>query len=326
MVSVQLSAAHIDHPIDVLRFLLSAQANGEASALIILTDTFGGSIRAPGAIMGVAAETGHAGYVSNGCVDADLIFQARAAIAEKSVRTIRYGDGSPYADVKLPCGGSIDLLVIPLSIFDTTQLALQEALDCLSARTPVALSANRNGRIVVSSDGHEGTGWDGENFNTVWVPKIKLRIAGRGAEPLALARVAKGADLEVVVQTPDDALIDELESVGVDKIEQLVTPHHIPENKDDPWTAFVMMFHDHDWEIEILKDALASPSFYIGALGSTRTHEGRLSKLVSDGVSEVACARIHSPIGIVKAMRNASLLAVSALAEIVSVHAERAER
>jgi xanthine dehydrogenase accessory factor len=78
-----------------------------------------------------------------------------------------------------------------------------------------------------------------------------------------------------------------------------------------------MLFHDHDWEPGILKAALAGDAFYIGALGSRRTHANRLDTLRKLGVSAADLDRITGPIGLVPSMRNATMLAISTMAEIV---------
>jgi len=78
-----------------------------------------------------------------------------------------------------------------------------------------------------------------------------------------------------------------------------------------------LMFHDHDWEVALLSQALSSEAFYIGAMGSERTHKLRCEALGEAGVSAENIARIKGPIGLIPSMRDANLLALSALAEIV---------
>ena len=115
-------------------FLVTENNQGRRAALIIVTDTEGGGVRAPGALAGVSETGGCAGYVSNGCVDADMFAQARAAIDDGKVRRLRYGAGSPYMDIRLPCGGAVDVMVIPNPKGDIIQSLLSQ----LEARTPVA--------------------------------------------------------------------------------------------------------------------------------------------------------------------------------------------
>jgi xanthine dehydrogenase accessory factor len=78
------------------------------------------------------------------------------------------------------------------------------------------------------------------------------------------------------------------------------------------------MFHDHDWEAALLKQALASDAFYIGALGSARAHDARCQSLLDLGLFAAQIERIHGPIGIIPSMHDASSLAISVLAEIIS--------
>ena len=98
------------HPSDVLRF---AHETELPCALICVTNIHGGAMRARGALMAVREDGEVAGYISNGCVDADIIFQAKAAMDDGQIRRLKYGEGSPFKDIQLPCGGSIDFLVVP---------------------------------------------------------------------------------------------------------------------------------------------------------------------------------------------------------------------
>ena len=105
--------------------------------------------------------------------------------------------------------------------------------------------------------------------------------------------------------------------VGFDRVDHLTDLSSPPEVTDDKWTALVLMFHDHDWEYALLEQALKGNAFYIGAMGSIRTHQDRCEMLKDKGVSPEDIARIHGPIGIIPTMRDANLLALSTLAEIV---------
>ena len=100
-------------------------------------------------------------------------------------------------------------------------------------------------------------------------------------------------------------------------VEHLNDPNNPPEVTDDARTAMVCLFHDHDWEGSLLRQALAGPAFYIGAMGSKRTHENRCQTLLEMGVAQNQIDRIHGPIGLIPALRDARLLAISILAEIV---------
>ncbi len=273
------------HAVDVLRFVMNTD---EPCALVCVTAITGGSMRAKGALMAVTPSK-TAGYISNGCVDGDIIFQARNA--ETSQRLL-YGEGSPFKDIELPCGGSIEVLIVP----HPDRAHLRAFFNKLERRQSAPLLL--------------------PNFDEEYKPKIRLRIAGRGAAALALARQAMQSDFEVHLQSP------EKEMTGYTRLDHLKDPVSPPAIHDDPWSAVIMMFHDHDWEGALLEQALKGEAFYIGAMGSRRTHENRLTMLEAKGIVPEVLARIRGPIGIIRSMRDANLLALSVLAEIVKTAQE----
>ena len=99
--------------------------------------------------------------------------------------------------------------------------------------------------------------------------------------------------------------------------EHLIDPDHPPKLSDDERTAVVCLFHDHDWEAALLKQALEGPAFYVGAMGSELTHKDRSEKLARSGVSQQKIDEIKAPIGLVSAQRDSRFLAISILAEII---------
>lgn len=276
------------HAADVLRFASDAEA---AYALVIVTAVYGGAMRARGALMCVREGGKIAGYISNGCVDADIIFQARAAIKTGVAVRLVYGEGSPFKDIELPCGGRIDILIVPNPAEDT----ISNAADDLVNRQSIQLKL------------------EGETLS--YNPKMRIRVAGRGEAVKALVRQGIKTGFDVSLQSPED---DMAKGLDVD-FDHLKNPARPLPNEDDPWTAVVLMFHDHDWEPTILAQALKGPAFYIGAMGSPRTHAQRRETLKANGVADIDIDRIHGPIGLIPSMRDANLLALSTLAQIVSV-------
>ena len=265
-----------DRAEDVLRYCA-----GHADAvLIVLRDVTGGTLRTKGAMMAVTKGQ-VAGYISNGCIDADVVARARDGQSGVFI----YGEGSPYRDIALPCGGRLEIAIIQ----KTDLVAIQAALAGLERREPTPLNFG--------------------DFTIALSPRIRLRIAGRGEACLALADYAAKSGFEVVVQSPDANILPD--------VQHLKRPEEPPAAKDDTRTAMVCLFHDHDWEGALLQQALAGPAFYIGAMGSVRTHEIRCETLSELGVSQADIARIHAPIGLIASQRDARLLAISILAEII---------
>jgi len=272
-----------DHAEDVLRKC----AGKPDVALVVLTGVTGGTLRARGAMMAVTASETY-GYISNGCVDADIIARARGGQSGEFI----FGEGSPYRDITLPCGGSLKITIVQ----NPDVQAIQTALEKLEKRANAVLKI---GDLSVSL-----------------APRLKLRIAGRGAACAALAELAMLSGFDVCVQSPDADIWPETQ--------HLIDPENPPSVTDDGRTAMVCLFHDHDWEGALLRQALSEPVFYIGAMGSERTHEMRRQKLANLGVSPEDIQRINGPIGLVAAQRDARLLALSVLAEIIQT-AQQAE-
>jgi len=148
-------------------------------------------------------------------------------------------------------------------------------------------------------------------------PPIRLRIAGRGADALTLATIAQAAGHETRLQLLDEQDIDAAHQIGLSDVQALTTVSQLPEVEDDPWTAFVLLFHDRDLEIPLLRQALDGPALYIGAVGSRHTHAKRCDALRDAGCTAEEISRIRGPIGLVPSLRDASAIALSTLAEII---------
>lgn len=309
--------ASTEHPLDVIKASLSMMADEQRCALVFVTDILGGAVRAKGAVMAVCEDGSHAGYLSGGCIDEDVKLQAIEAIKSASFKKLTYGEGSPFYDLKLPCGGAIEVSICPNLSLDMLGTIVQK----LDNRLPVSVQLSTLGEVLVSNDKIDtsptATGWKNEYFYVQYYPKLKLRIAGRGTDPIALAQIASSAGLPVSLWSPDEDTINALSNAELETCVHLKTPTQLPENVDDNWTAFVLMFHDSQWEAELLKDALSGRAFYIGAVGSKRTHARRKTNLENLKVPRVDIDRIHAPIGLVPSLRDASMLAISSLAEII---------
>lgn len=304
-----------EHPHDVLSRVQSWHAAGTPTALVVITQTLGGAVRAPGALLAVS-EHDHIGYISGGCIDADVILQARQALQDGHAKSLRYGAGSPFVDLPLPCGGAIDVLILP----QPDACTIAEACERLTARSPVTLIYDADGAVAVRQK-HARSKSAGLAFT--YTPKLRLRIAGRGADALALAQIAQASGYEIKLQLIDEDDLKAAAMAGLSTVEPLIAKSALPIAEDDAWTAFILLFHDQDWEIPLLRQALEGDAFYVGAVGSRRTHAKRCAALAAAGVASALIDRIHGPIGIVPALRDASPLAISILAEIIDVAARQ---
>jgi xanthine dehydrogenase accessory factor len=300
-----------EHALDHLRFLLECLDAGQRCALITVVGIVDTAARPLGAHMVVVENGDLIGSVSSGCVDATVAEIARECLRSGSRRHLQLGAGSPFVDLQLPCGGGLELLIVP----DPAADALRAAQDALIARRPCALRIDPD-QLSFDDDASVATGWAGESFRITYEPRLRLVLAGRGPELRAFCHIALAAGFEVLALGPDAPDLAACADLGAE-IRRLNSAGETPRLDADRWSAVVLLYHDHDWEPALLEAALATEAFYIGALGSRRTQAARLALLRERGATEDQLARIHGPIGLVPSMRHAPLLAISALAEIV---------
>lgn len=284
-------------PADILRFALACISEGVPTALVTLIGIEGSSSRGIGAQMAVAADGRHIGSFSGGCIEAAVVAEAIACLDAGTPRQVRYGAASPYIDIRLPCGGGIDLLFTP----HPDAQALVDTLAALDRREPASL-ALAGGLFVLRL-----------------VPALRILAFGQGEELSAFALLARSFGAQVCALTPDRAVLAQLADQGLETVE-LVTRTQMPKVQADAWTAALFLFHDRDWEEYLLPAALALPGFYIGAIGSPRTQATRREMLRAAQVDEALQARLQASVGLIPATRDPATLALSALAQIVQLY------
>ncbi|RJF90939.1 XdhC family protein [Sphingomonas cavernae] len=308
-------------PADILRYILSCADDGLDAVLVTLTGIEGSSSRALGAQMAVAEDGRYLGSFSGGCIEAAVVAEALGALASGSAKLVRFGVNSPYLDIRLPCGGGIDLLFNPRP----DHQAIADAVSRIDARSAAALRLSHLGvQSVEPVAGGSRAGWNSDHFDIGYAPALRLVAIGQGDDLAALARLAHGFDADVTALTPDARALGELADQGIEAVE-LRTRTALPKVRTDPWTAIVFLFHDRDWEEGLLPQALNLPAFYFGAVGSPRTHAARLDLLRAVGVPEHVCNAVRGPIGLIPATRDPATLALSILSEIVQEYARMLE-
>ncbi|WP_312979518.1 XdhC family protein [Atlantibacter sp.] len=282
----------------ILRFAADALTAGMAAALVTLVEIRGGAARPLGAQMAVREDGLYCGFVSGGCVESAVAYEAMEAMRSGHDRTVMYGEGSPYFDIVLPCGGGITLTVHNLRAVQP----LLAVLNSLEQRKAAGLRYSPGSQTLVST--HNGqTGWVGGDFVVNYRPCTRVIVYGHSLEAHVTAHVAKAAGFDV--HTSD----------SVDPKTALLLI--------DDDTAVLLLYHDLHRELPLLQCALAAQPFYIGALGSSRTHEKRVAALAGAGWSPEDIARIKAPVGIFPKARDAHSLALSVLADIAAVRHAR---
>lgn len=281
------------------------------AAIAMIRGTEGAAYRPVGAAMLFDAAGQGAGNLSSGCIDADIAHHAAAAIADGLGRDLRYGIGSPFLDIALPCGGGLDIRVLPLA--DPAHLLpLRRAV---AARLPV--------RLWLGPQRLDYTPFAGADLCLTVLPDVQFLAFGKGPEAVAFAHICAGAGYQTWLSSPDAETV-----AGVTGGAVRLLPFSGARPPDalpiDRHTAVALFFHDHEAEPAILRRVLASDAFYVGAQGSRRTAARRIGRLRDMGVAEAALARLHGPMGLIPSTRDARTLAVSVLAEILSEAARMA--
>ncbi|HEY0596655.1 XdhC family protein [Sphingopyxis sp.] len=299
-------------PTDILRFALARIDEGVGTAIVTLAGIEGSSPRAIGAQMAVSADGRHLGSFSGGCIETAVIAEAIDTLAGGRARLVRFGAGSPYIDIRLPCGGGIDLLFNPLAGRD----AIAGLLSRHARRELAALHFSMGGVRSGLPTGQAATGWQGDDFTVGYKPTLRLIALGQGEELTAVVRLAAAYGAGITAMSPDLHTLASLAAEGFDTAE-LGVRTRLPALDSDPWTAILFLFHDRDWEEYLLPHALNAPAFYVGAIGSQRTQRLRLGSLEAAGVSAHLRDRLRTAVGLIPATRDPATLALSALAQIV---------
>jgi xanthine dehydrogenase accessory factor len=261
----------------------------EGAALCTVVGIEGSWSRRLGAQLAVLPDGTTRGSLADGCLERALAEATRTATGPC---LLRYGRGSPFLDIRLPCGSAIDVLVEPAP----DRAALAAAADALERREATELVLG---------------GELGRGFTRRYLPRLRLMICGSGPETAALARLAGAQGAEVVIAAPKGEPGDVALALGRrPELPTALAP--------DAWTAIAVLFHDHEWELTLVPWALESPAFYVGAQGGRAVREARLAMLAKAGLAEAAALRLKSPIGLFAGARTPSVLALSILAEVVA--------
>ncbi len=283
------------------------------SVLAVIIGQAGSAYRPLGAMMGVYPDGRYVGHVSSGCIEADILLRA-ANLSEPQV--LKYGVGSPFIDLTLPCGGGMEVLLVPLG--DTA--VLKQASDQLTKRIPLSIKINVLSGLFGESDEKE-TVRKGDEFHWKFNPALRFAIFGNGHEAASFAELVNGTNSPLKLSSTTSSTL-ERSGLSTENTHLLQSPKISDISEIDQWTSVTLFFHDHDLEQQILIDALETPAFYIGAQGSMTSHQARLKSLEQSGIAPKKAARIRGPIGLIPKVRDPKTLAISVLAEIHAVALE----
>ena len=286
----------------------------ETCVLAVIVSVDGPSYRPVGASMTFFLNAAPVGSLSSGCIEADIKLHAVECLEQNTSRIVRYGRGSPYKDIVLPCGGGLQVILIPNPDRGVIRQVLRSVVNDREAST---LEINTDtGELSICRDPSVGVA--AATFSIKVEPELRFLVFGKGPEPIAFAALTQSSGFETTLLSPDNPTLESAKELSCEAVE-IRTPLIPSELSADHRTAIVLFFHDHDWEPPILLSALETPSFYIGAQGSQRARDARLAALLGMGMSAENLTRLRGPIGLISSARDPRTLAVSVLAEVICV-------
>lgn len=299
---------------------------GKGAALATVVETWGSAPRRVGSQLAISGAGEIEGSVSGGCVEGAVVAEAIDAIEEGKPVMLEYGvsDGDAFA-VGLACGGTIRVLVEPIGSVMPEQL-LEDLTIARDGRVPVAYVTGMTAQRKLVREGYEdrfrmdrsGFEADGETFVAIHNPPLRLIIVGAVHIAQALVPMARIAGYDPLLIDPRESFASEERFPGETVL------HDWPDEGVrafglDQRTALVLLTHDPKLDDPALEEALGSDVFYIGALGSTRTHASRVERMKERGLSDEQIARIHGPVGLDIGAAGPAEIAVAILAQMVQV-------
>jgi xanthine dehydrogenase accessory factor len=304
---------------------------GKGAALATVVETWGSAPRPTGSQLAISGAAEIAGSVSGGCVEGAVVAEAIEAIEDGRPRLLEFGvsDAEAFA-VGLACGGRIRVMVEPVGVGEGPSPAVLERLVAARAsREPIVYAVNPTTwerRLVAGADDPLGgeaqaalvsdrSGFAGDWFLGVNNPPLRMAIVGAVHIAQALVPMARLAGYDVAVVDPREAFASPA------RFPDTRLSHDWPDAALadfglDTRTAVVTLTHDPKLDDPAIAAALRAPVFYLGCLGSSRTHAKRVERLRRQGFGEAEIARIHAPIGADIGARAPAEIAVAILAQM----------
>lgn len=317
---------HLD--LQVVEQTLAWLQTGKQVWLCTVLATFGSSPREPGSMLAALADGSHIGSLSGGCVEEDLLQRLRAGAFSDTVATLRYGDGSVPAGPSLPCGGVLKVLVERLPADDSTRMHLANLLAALQGQRNLLRQVDlRTGERSLAADPGLGPRIaeraDGGSVAIRLGPVARLVIAGISPVSTICAQFAQTLGFEVIVCDPREEMHTGFSVPGVELRPELPSSF-IAADGCHAATAVVALTHDPRIDDLAMIEAVRTPAFYIGVMGSRRTSTVRAERLLrSGGLSETELARITMPIGLALGSKTPAEIALAVMADVLRVYRGR---
>ncbi len=314
---------------DIPEIALAWHRADRGVALATVVETWGSAPRPVGSQLAVSGAGEMAGSVSGGCVEGAVVVEAQEALEDGKPRLLIYGisDDDAFA-VGLACGGTIRILVEPVGSALPEDLlqgicearaerrALAYVVDTESWQRRLADASDPGiGSLVAERFRADQSGFEGSVFIAIHNAPLRLMVVGAVHIAQPLMQMARIAGYDALLIDPREAFGAAArfpgETILNDWPDEALTSRSL-----DPRTAVVTLTHDPKIDDPAIITALHSEVFYLGSLGSKRTHAKRVERLTNAGFSEEEIARIHAPVGLAIGARSPAEIAIAIMAEM----------
>jgi xanthine dehydrogenase accessory factor len=298
---------------------------GHRFTLVTVARTWGSAPRPAGAWMALRDDGLVQGSVSGGCIEADLIErQLRGDFTSAVPLVQKYGVTKEEARrFGLPCGGTMELVIEPLPDLVALHSLSERISDGHLALRSVVIG--QPGNMISSASTLDTFAWDGWTLTTLHGPAWRLLIIGAGQISTYLAQMAQALDYQVFICDPRSEYADGWNVPGTTLLE-CMPDDAVLELGLDPHCAVVALTHDPKLDDMVLLEALKSPAFYVGALGSHISNERRRERLLHNfDLTQANIERLHGPVGLPIGSHTPPEIALSILAEMTAVKNGRSD-
>jgi len=306
--------------LEVLKTSVRWLEQGRRVLLVTVVKTWGSSPRPEGATLALRDDGVVIGSVSGGCIEDDLIDRVRReGLQQTRPEAVKYGISAEEAHrFGLPCGGTLQLVLEPLSAVNSLDdlRALLRAVEAgqLVGRT---LDMATGATTLEHANVTDGLQFDEQRLVTIHGPRYRMLVIGAGQLSRYLCQIAVGLDYQVTVCDPREEYSEEWDIPGV-RMVRTMPDDTVMAMKLDERSAVIALTHDPKLDDLALMEALKTPAFYVGALGSRRNNASRRERLKEFDLTEAELGRLHGPVGIYIGSRTPPEIAISILAEVTA--------
>ncbi len=304
--------------LQVLKSACQWHKSGHRVVLATVVKTWGSAPRPIGALTAIRDDGMVVGSVSGGCVEDDMILRVRnRELVQDKPATTQYGVSAEEAQrFGLPCGGTLELVLEPIK----AESGLDKLLAHVERHELVKRTLDMESGLAtiepaVNSD---QLTFQGASFVTIHGPRWRILIIGAGQLSKYLAQMGQALDYNVVVCDPREEYADTWDVPGAE-LKRGMPDDVVSELELDGHSAVVTLTHDPKLDDMALLEALKSPAFYVGAIGSKKNNDARRERLAGFDLSAGEIAKLRGPVGLKIGSKTPPEIAIAILAEMTAV-------